>query len=74
MIWPVNQTAIEAYSRVHGLRHPKQKAEALKEGGVHWKEGVGCELDQSARRLSSPAKQAFSVNREVAYSIEGESA
>lgn len=27
-------------------------------------------LDQSARRLSSPAKQALSVNREVAYSIE----
>lgn len=69
IIWPVNQTVIESYSRVYGIRYPKQKAEALKEGGCHWKEGIGCELDQSARRLSSPATQAHSLNREVAYSI-----
>lgn len=70
IIWPVNQTTLESYCRVYGLKGTKNKAEAMKAGGSHWKEEVGCEIDQSARRLSKPAMQATSINREVAYSIK----
>lgn len=69
IIWPVNQTIIESYCRVYGLKGTKDKAEAMKAGGSHWKGEVGCEIDQSARRLSKPSMQAASINREVAYSI-----
>ncbi|KAJ5800513.1 uncharacterized protein N7518_002581 [Penicillium psychrosexuale] len=57
MILPVEQIAVEAFSKVHGKSTIKTKAQALLEAGRHWKQQIGPEMDWSDRRLSTPARQ-----------------
>ncbi|KAI2754046.1 hypothetical protein DTO006G1_8788 [Penicillium roqueforti] len=57
MILPVEQIAVEAFSKVHGKSTIKTKAQALLEAGRHWKQQIGPDMDWSDRRLSTPARQ-----------------
>lgn len=69
IVWPVNKNVIDAFNRVHGVKTPKQKAEALKDGGCHWKDETGPEADWSNHHLGHHTQQPFAYNGEMTFTL-----
>ncbi|KAJ5102393.1 hypothetical protein NUU61_004615 [Penicillium alfredii] len=66
MILPADPSMINAFSRVHGTTVMVHKAKAFVNGGSHWKQQTGPEVDQSDRKLSTPSRQYKADDKDVA--------
>ena len=71
VILPADANLVDTFSRMHGATTPKQKAEAYKDGGCHWKEVIGPDSDISDRRLSTPPRLRTNNLDEYATTVRG---
>ena len=69
VILPADNKLLGTFSRLHGVSNTRQKAEAFRDGGCHWKEATGPESDLSDRRLSLPSRLYTSKPREIAFTL-----
>ncbi|KAJ5584826.1 uncharacterized protein N7459_004626 [Penicillium hispanicum] len=69
VILPADNKLMSTFSRVHGVSTSRQKAEAFKDGGCHWKEATGPESDLTGRRLSRPSQLTTGKPKEIAFTV-----
>ncbi|KAJ5083355.1 hypothetical protein N7456_012782 [Penicillium angulare] len=69
VVLPADPKLVDAFSRSHGISEPKEKAELFKNGGRHWKEQAGPDVDISDRRLAAHTRLSSSRVSEMAMTL-----
>lgn len=70
LVLPVDEDMFKAFSRSRHINNKKEQAEAVRDGGCHWKEEVGPNLDPGDRKLGTSARIASAQHQEVAFTVE----
>ncbi|KAJ6003258.1 hypothetical protein N7451_005805 [Penicillium sp. IBT 35674x] len=66
VLLPLDDYVVAGYSKSHGIKNSKQRAELFKDAGCRWKEEAGPDVDISDRRLSTPPRLVTSRLTEIA--------
>lgn len=70
LVLPVDEDMFQAFSRSRHINNKKEQAEAVRDGGCHWKEEVGPNVDPGNRKLSAPVRVESVRPQEITFAAE----